>query len=114
MGQYFIAVNKTKKEYIDPWDIGGTAKLWEWCIQRSAGIFPYLLRKSSGSGDGDVQLNDPKFAGRWAGNTVYPIGEYDKSQLFDKARSEYHNISADLAKEYNEFIEVDERKLEVG
>jgi len=28
MGQYFIAVNKTKKEYIRAWDIGGGAKLF--------------------------------------------------------------------------------------
>jgi hypothetical protein len=52
MGQYFIAVNKTKQEYVRSWDIGGVAKLWEWCANRTAGIFPYLLRKSNEGGAG--------------------------------------------------------------
>ena len=38
-----MAVNVTKKECVRPWDIGGLAKLWEWCANRTAGIFPYLL-----------------------------------------------------------------------
>ena len=113
MGQYFIAVNKTKKEYIRSWDIGGTAKLWEWCVQRTAGIFPYLLRKSDEGGGGDVHLENPIFAGRWAGDKVYLVGDYDESKLYDIAQSEYLNISKELAREYNEFIEIDARKLEV-
>ena len=112
MGQYFIAVNKTKKEYIRSWDIGGTAKLWEWCVQRTAGIFPYLLRKSNEGGGGDVQLDNPKFAGRWAGDKVYLVGDYDKSNLYEKAQAEYQNIAEEFVKEYNEFIGIDERKLE--
>jgi hypothetical protein len=32
------AVNVTKKEYVTPCDIGGTAKLWEWCANNIAGI----------------------------------------------------------------------------
>jgi hypothetical protein len=44
MGQYFMPVNTTKKEYVRSWDIGGFAKLWEWCVNSQAGIFPYLLR----------------------------------------------------------------------
>lgn len=43
MGQYFRVVNKTKKEYVSPWDIGGGAKLWEWCANHTAGIFPYHM-----------------------------------------------------------------------
>jgi hypothetical protein len=114
MGQYFIAVNKTKKEYVSPWDIGSVAKLWEWCANRTAGIFPYLLRKSSGGGGGDTHLDNPKFAGRWAGNKVYLVGDYDKSNLFDIARSEYHNISKELAKEYNDFIQLEDLKLKTA
>jgi hypothetical protein len=55
------------------WDIGGGAKLWEWCANRTAGIFPYLLRKSNEGGGGDVHLDNPKFAGRWAGDKVLTI-----------------------------------------
>ena len=31
MGQYFRLLNYDKREYVDPWDLGGVAKLWEWC-----------------------------------------------------------------------------------
>src|SRR5262249_23447781 len=113
MGQYFIAVNKTKKEYIRSWDIGGVAKLWEWCVNRQAGIFPYLLRKSNEGGGGDIQIENPKFAGRWAGDKVYLVGDYDKSNLYEKAQAEYQNIAEEFAKEYNEFIKLDDCKLEV-
>src|SRR5690348_2355717 len=113
MGQYFIAVNKTEKEYVRSWDIGGTAKLWEWCMQKTAGIFPYLLRKSNEGGGGDINFDNPKFAGRWAGDEVYLVGDYNKSNLYETAQATYHNISNELAKEYNEFVGIPERQLEV-
>jgi len=111
MGQYFMAVNKTKKEYVRSWDIGGVAKLWEWCVNRTAGIFPYLLRKSSERGGGDIAVEEPQFAGRWAGDEVYLVGDYDESNLYEIAQSEYHNIAHELAEEYNEFVELDSCKL---
>jgi hypothetical protein len=112
-GQYFMAVNVTKKEYVGPWDIGGLAKLWEWCVNRTAGIFPYLLRKSNEGGGGDVNLENLHYAGRWAGDEVYLVGDYDESNLWSIAESEYHNISKELAQEYNDFIAVDECKLTI-
>jgi hypothetical protein len=114
MGQYFLAVNETKKEYVSPWDIGGLAKLWEWCANRIAGIFPYLLRKSSEGGGGDIDIPDPKYAGRWAGDKVCLVGDYDDSNLFDRAEKEFTNISKPLAEEYNDFIEVEKLQLEVN
>src|SRR5215471_2612570 len=112
MGQYFYAVNETRKEYVSPWDIGGLAKLWEWCVNRWAGIFPYLLRKSSGWGGGDIPPEkSPQFAGRWAGDEVYLIGDYDESNLYEIADSEYRNISRELAEEYNEFVQLASCKL---
>jgi len=111
MGQYFRPVNVTKKEYVDPWDIGGLAKLFEWCANTWAGIFPYLMRRSSEGGGGDVDLPSPKYAGRWAGDEVYLVGDYDESGLFDIAEKEYRNISKELAEEYNQFIEADHLKL---
>ncbi len=113
MGQYFIAVNTSKNEYVSAWDIGGLSKLWEWCANPPAGIFPYLLRKSSEGGGGDVQTADPQYAGRWAGDTVYLVGDYDDSELYQKAQKEFTNISKPLAQEYNDFIELEKLQLEV-
>lgn len=115
MGQYFKAVNVTKFEYVDPYEIGGLAKLWEWCSNKQAGIFPYLLRKSSGRGGGDVQMERPVYAGRWAGDMVYLVGDYDDGGLYHQIEFDrrFGDISARLAEEYNRFIEVEELQLEV-
>lgn len=113
MGQYFYAVNETKKEYVSPWDIGGLAKLWEWCANKIAGIFPYLLRKSNEGGGGDISISDQKYAGRWAGDKVYLVGDYDESNLFERAEKEFTNISQPLAEEYNDFIGVKELQLKI-
>ena len=107
-----MAVNVTKKEYVSPYDIGGTAKLWEWCANYIAGIFPYLLRKSSEGGGGDVHLENPEYAGRWAGDEVYLVGDYDESGLYERTEDWFTNIASGLVKEYNEFIELNDRKLE--
>ena len=105
MGQYFVAVNQTKKEYACPWCLGGTAKLWEWCVQPSSGIFPYLLRKSSGLGGGDVEnLEQVEYAGRWAGDQIELVGDYDEAGAFQKAFADYDNISPALAAEFNQFM----------
>ena len=106
-------VNVTKKEYVQPLDIGGLPKLWEWCVGRTAGIFPYLLRKSSGRGGGDIEFASPLFAGRWAGDEVYLVGDYDESHLYETARTKYRNISRELAAEYNQFVELADRKLHI-
>jgi hypothetical protein len=104
MGQYYRAVNVTKREYVDVWDLGGFSKLWEWCANRWAGLFPYLLRKSGEHGGGDVGPEATSYAGRWAGDVVYLVGDYDASALFQQARREFVNISGPLAEEYNRFI----------
>ena len=110
MGQYFKAVNLEKKEYVCPWAIGGVAKLWEWCVNSQAGIFPFLLRQSSEGGGGDIK-KEYKTAGRWAGNRVVLIGDYDQTKLWDKLEKEYSDISQELVREYNDFIEVKQGKL---
>jgi len=112
VGQYFRAVNVTKREYVSAWDLGFGAKLWEWCANKTAGIFPYLLRKSSGRGGGDVLLDGTAFEGRWAGDEIYLIGDYDAGNLYRRAEREFENIAPGLVEEYNEFIEITELMLE--
>lgn len=112
MGQYFIPVNQTKREYFTAWEIGGLAKLWEWCANPQAGVLAYLLRKSDDSGGGDVAMDETiAFAGRWAGDQVYLVGDYDSSQLYQKAKSSYRNIAEPLVAEYNRFMASEEHRL---
>lgn len=112
MGQYFKLVNLDKKEYVDPWDIGGLAKLWEWCVNPQAGVLPFLLRKSNESGGGDIH-REYQTAGRWAGDRVVLVGDYDASKLYDEAEEKFANISEQLVKDYNDFVEIDESVLKV-
>src|SRR3954470_1511544 len=101
MGQYYMMINKTKKEYIRLWDLGGSGTCIDWSLARTAGIFPYTLKKIS-RGDGeDIGLKNPKYAGRWAGDEVYLVDDYDKSKHYATAQSAYHNISKELAAEYD-------------
>jgi hypothetical protein len=44
---------------------------------------------------------------------VYLIGDYDESNLFKTAESEYHNISRELAEEYNEFVQLETCQLTI-
>jgi hypothetical protein len=73
-----------------------------------------LLRKSNQSGGGD--LNDPtqvEYAGRWAGDQVYLVGDYDESGLYNRAQHEFANISQPLGEEYNAFVEMPEMQLQL-
>jgi len=110
MGQYFLLVNLDKREYVCPICIGGLMKLWEWCVGRQSGVIPFLLRKSSETGGGDIRRSY-ETAGRWAGDRIVLIGDYDESGLFNEAYDEYKDISAKLLEEYNDFVEEDEYKL---
>jgi hypothetical protein len=144
MGQYFRAVNKTKKEVVCPWCIGGGAKLWEWAANPLGAVFVLLLRKSSGSGGGDywqqipqiVELTgtepadfakalatigclegapaptEPSIVGRWAGDEVYLVGDYDSSRLYQESCG-YRNISEELVTAWNSFIDLDDHRLEL-
>ncbi len=107
MGQYYIAVNKKKREYICPWCLGGVAKLWEWAVNPQAAIFPALLAKTDEGGGGDPDWGDPKVQavfGRWAGDPVVLVGDYDSSKLFDKARESYANISQEVGETVSQFL----------
>jgi len=132
MGQYYKLVNATKKQYIRSWDIACGAKLWEWCANRAAGIFPYLLRKSTGLGGGDPVIsvdwlnkdqsnkwretfrNTYPLCGSWAGDSVYLIGDYDDDNpelYYVEDNGEWTDISSQLTEEYNHFIEVEDLKI---
>ncbi|MFO1043313.1 MAG: hypothetical protein U0941_16080 [Planctomycetaceae bacterium] len=140
MGQYFKAVNFDKKEVVCPWCLSGGAKLWEWAANSYGAIFTLLLRKSSAAGGGDyygypprmVQMDSPTdmqnmlseiaevegqpiapddtIVGRWAGDRVALVGDYDSSKLWDELPT-YRNISKDVVETWNQFMDLDDRKL---
>jgi hypothetical protein len=126
MGQYFAAVNLDKKEYVCPWCIGGVAKLWEWAANPWGAIFTLLLRKSDEGGGGDfygyhrgcgeggpIRCLVHPVVGRWAGDRVALVGDYDGSLLWKElyGKRSFRNISRDLVEVWNDFIEIPEKKL---
>ena len=107
MGQYFKLVNEDKKEVVVSWDIAGGAKFYEWLYNNQARVLVWLLRQSSEGGGGD--LNDwtrCETLGRWAGDRVSLVGDYDESKLYDKAER-YKDISKQLRMEYNKEVKED-------
>jgi hypothetical protein len=127
MGQYFAAVNTDKKEFVCPWCVGGVAKLWEWAANPWGAIFTLLLRKSDEGGGGDfygyhkgcgeggaIPCRPDPIAGRWSGDHVALVGDYDSSKLWKELYElrTFRNISKDLVATWNDFIEIDRMKLE--
>lgn len=105
MGQYFFIVNLDKKEFLHPHKLGMGLKLWEICINKGCGVIPYLLRKSSSMGGGDIdELETFPYAGHWAGDRIVVVGDYDKSNLFQTAEENYKDISLEVRDEYEKFL----------
>ena len=124
MGQYFKAVNLDKREYVCPWCIGGGAKLWEWAANRQGSVFALLLRKSDegeggdfygyrkgGDEGGPIHCTLSPIAGRWAGDRIALVGDYDSSGIWGEL-GDYRNISRELVDAWNAFIEIPDLKLE--
>ncbi len=58
-----------------------------------------------------VNLPPESIVGRWAGDRITLVGDYDDSGLYQKASS-YLNISERLVDAWNEFVNWDEHELE--
>ena len=114
MGQYYKLVNKDKREVVVSYDIGGTAKFFEWLYNNQARILIWLLRQSNEGGGGDIPDPD-RFTtlGRWAGDTITLVGDYDESGLYHEANS-YEKVSAALLAEYNRAVSEDGFREEMG
>jgi len=112
MGQYFVLVNEDRRELVCPYCAGGTSKLYEFCAQPHSGLLPYLLRRSTETGGGDITAPETnEYAGRWAGDKICLVGDYDESRLYQKAYEEFDNITPSLCSEYNAFMRCDEFRL---
>ena len=123
MGQYFKAVNLDKHEVVCPWCMNGGAKLWEWAANTQGSIFTLLLRKSDEGGGGDyygyhkgcdeggpIRCQVNAIAGRWAGDRVCLVGDYDSSKLWEEL-PKFRNITKELVETWNAFIDLPDRKL---
>lgn len=107
MGQYFKLINLDKKEQVIPWSIKCVAKFYEWVYGEHLKLLAYLLRKSDELGGGDIitdNLKELKYCGRWAGDRVLLIGDYDSSKLWSKTEN-YVDISKELKEEYDKVVE---------
>lgn len=76
MGQYHYIANLTKRQYINPHQIGSGLKIMEqvgWEASPSTALF-LLLACSNGRGGGDAGHHP--LVGHWAGDQVAVIGDY--------------------------------------
>lgn len=71
MGQYYVAANLTKREFLNPHRLGSMAKLVEMFYSDwfSKALLAALAL-------GDWTLPDHPFVGRWAGDQVILVGDY--------------------------------------
>lgn len=92
MGQYYLIVNKTKKQFLYPHVFDDGLKAWEIVAGgHTLKALGYLLVKSDGGGGGDLKEND--LVGYWAGDEIVITGDYDSSKLYDEAQESYTDIS---------------------
>lgn len=93
MAQYYIVANLDKQEFLRPHFMGDGSKLMEFTCS-SLGTMTglgVLLATSSGKGSGDLS-NVPEgnaIVGRWAGDRIAIIGDYDdkpeNKKIYDDA-----------------------------
>lgn len=77
MGQYYIVVNKTKKQFLNPHTFGEGAKLCEFSFGRGTILtgLSFLLANGNGRGGGDLHSNN-ELIGSWSGDEISVEGDY--------------------------------------
>jgi len=79
MGQYYLVMNLSRKEYIDPYAFGDGRKLFEISMSGMGTMtaLAVLLTNSNGRGGGDFYQDDPeKIIGSWAEDKIVISGDY--------------------------------------
>lgn len=95
MGVYFIAVNHTKKELVDPHKLGCGAKLWEQFGETrslSGALTMLLVRYSTGP-----------LTTNWACDRVELVSDLWEDD-YESYRAEYTDISAQVLDALDEYI----------
>jgi len=83
MGQYYVAANISKREFLNPHRLRSGAKLVEMFY---SDWFPRVLLAALALGD--WTLPDHPFVGRWAGDQVILVGDYMTSDYVSRLISE--------------------------
>ena len=93
MGEYWVAVNEKKKEYVDPHDLGMGAKLHEQVYSKS-GLGTALLLLCS------------REYGRWLGDPVAVYGDEGSPDLYYTLKERgYTNISDEVSRVVTKYLE---------
>ncbi len=111
MGQYHLAINLDKKQYLNPHELGDGLKLWEQAASGHGGVgsaLIVLLGVSNGRGGGDFETSE--LVGSWGGDRIAIVGDYaedtdlpaefEASDLYRRCRDgdpSFRNITADVA-----------------
>jgi hypothetical protein len=107
MGQSYIIVNITKKEFLSAFPFGDFTKLMEFGLSGMGTMAGLAILLADGNGDngGDIKTDPVSgIVGRWAGDSIIIAGEYaDKKgqplNLYKTAKapkSPYTDISFDV------------------
>lgn len=111
MGQYWIPVNLTKREFVHPHRLGAGLKLWEQIHTHPGGVLTAVMllcvaeREPRGGGDFEVEGAEGVI-GRWAGGRIAWVGDYaergdlparDKAEtIYGRCRDKYEEEPADV------------------
>jgi hypothetical protein len=117
MGQYWLPVNLTKKEFIDPHKLGSGLKLWEQIANHpGTGTALLILCANMVERRGGGDLGEHPAVGRWAGDRIAIIGDYALPEDMDDIDPSeiYYQCSEGLYKDVSEMVaEVIERELQL-
>jgi len=113
MEQRYIIVNLDKKEFVDPCSLDQGAQFWEIAVNRVSAVLPFLLRQCTGYAASMDIGDNHNHVGRWVGDRVVVVGEYDESGIYNLARMSpvWKDIGCDVFLELNAFIGVEDLQI---
>lgn len=108
MGQYFILANLDKKEYLSSHMMGSGSKEIEICANYGLANVAMFMMAMGDTDGGAVR-------GRWAGDRVVLVGDYDKSGIYQDIKEEngWTDVSESTLDAFNDFIGMEDRKIHV-
>jgi len=113
MEQRYIIANLDKKEFVNPCKVDQGAQLWEIVSNRISAVLPLLLRQCTGYAAG-MDIGDNQYhVGRWVGDRIVVVGEYDESGIYNLAQLSplWQDISFEVLYELNTFIGVEDLQI---